>query len=654
MSAWFTAVDLADLRLPGLPSTKRGVNLQADAEGWADARTMDGKPLARRKAGRGRGFEYHLNVLPGSARAAFLSRQAEAVETSDAKTSKGTDRAALWARFECLGARGKAHARSRLEVLQQVEQLIEGGSTKTAAVTVTAKEHGVSAASIWNWYELVDGADRADWLVWLAPSYKGGGKAKAEISPEAWEVFKADYLRASKPGPTECWNRLQRAAKDRNWVLPGNVKTLVRKMDREVDPYLVVLMRDGPQVLESKYPAQRRTRSYLKALQAINYDGHKLDLFVRWPNGVVGRAMLLAFQDLSSNKILAWRLDTSESAEGFRLAFGDVVENWGLPEMVFSDNTMAAAAKSNTGGSRFRNRYKIKDDDFLGLFPALGVDLRFTRPAHGQSKPIERSFGELARYISKAPECEGAYTGNAPGNKPHNYNSKSIDIEDLLPIIEREVDFYNSRTDRNGMVAKGRSHDDVFFESYTRDLIRKPDPDNEAFRRIWLLAVEGLTCRSPDGAVHLYGNRYWSLELGRRCGQKVAVRYDPDRLHQGVHVYDLDGRYIGEAECIDDTGFTDRDGAKDHAKRLSDFKRAVQAQQDAELSLQAADVAARMPAHVAASVPDARVIRPQRFHGNAAVQIAADPFNDQDRDVFNDDFVRNVLKLKEARDRRGL
>ena len=61
---WLSAREIAEAAkaglLPGLPTTKRGVNALADRERWADT------PLARLRPGRkgGGGLEYHVDVLP--------------------------------------------------------------------------------------------------------------------------------------------------------------------------------------------------------------------------------------------------------------------------------------------------------------------------------------------------------------------------------------------------------------------------------------------------------------------------------------------------------------------------------------------------------------------------------------------------------------
>lgn len=74
MKRWYSPLDLEALNLPGMPDSKRGINLMADREGWRDA-TVAGKRLARRRKGRGGGWEYHVNALPLAAQRALAERE---------------------------------------------------------------------------------------------------------------------------------------------------------------------------------------------------------------------------------------------------------------------------------------------------------------------------------------------------------------------------------------------------------------------------------------------------------------------------------------------------------------------------------------------------------------------------------------------------
>ena len=60
---WFTAAEIADLRLPGLPGDKSSVNRRARQEGWALQVAVGNTPLARERQGRGGGGDVGV---PGS------------------------------------------------------------------------------------------------------------------------------------------------------------------------------------------------------------------------------------------------------------------------------------------------------------------------------------------------------------------------------------------------------------------------------------------------------------------------------------------------------------------------------------------------------------------------------------------------------------
>jgi len=62
--SWFSAKQLAELHLPGLPTTSRGVQHRAKREGWVFKRNENDRPLCRRIKRRGGGLEYHYSILP--------------------------------------------------------------------------------------------------------------------------------------------------------------------------------------------------------------------------------------------------------------------------------------------------------------------------------------------------------------------------------------------------------------------------------------------------------------------------------------------------------------------------------------------------------------------------------------------------------------
>ncbi len=86
MKGWFTLQQFAGMNLPGLPNSKQGMHQLAWQNRWAESKSPDAEPLARKRQARGGGMEYHISLLPPEARAA-LSAQVTKVETATLKVT---------------------------------------------------------------------------------------------------------------------------------------------------------------------------------------------------------------------------------------------------------------------------------------------------------------------------------------------------------------------------------------------------------------------------------------------------------------------------------------------------------------------------------------------------------------------------------------
>ncbi|MEO1398315.1 MAG: transposase, partial [Pseudomonadota bacterium] len=358
-------------------------------------------------------------------------------------------------------------------------------------------------------------------------------------------------------------------------------------------------------------------RNSLRVLEVVNADFHRFDVFVRWPEDTVGpagieRPQLAAFQDVHSGKILSWRVDRTPNARAVQLAIGDMVKTWGIPSKLLLDNGREFAAKSITGGTPTRFRFKVKDDDVPGLVTALGIEVIWATPYSGQSKQIERAFRDMCDRVAKHPEFAGAYTGNSPGAKPENYGSKAVELDTFLEVLTEEIELHNAKGDRRGEVACGRSFNEVFNEGYKAHPIRKA---TDAQLRMLMLGAEGVTVSRGDAAIRFMGNRYWAGWLHEHQGQKIVARFDPADLQAGLYVYAMTGEYLGEADCLEKTGFTDVDGARAHNRARRQWIRAQKDLAKAEGGLSPAEVAgalSRARRKDTAPNPDARVVRPLR------------------------------------------
>jgi putative transposase len=635
---WFSADELAGLALPGMPGTKRGVQMMADLDQWV--RSDYKNKYWRMRAGRGGGVEFHYTLLSTAAQAkisiAFMAaEQADSART--AKAAIGRDEAA--ARFDKLPQKHKDQALFRLNAIQAVDDLHMTGVGLCEARAQVARILDVAPSSISGWEARVQHVAVCDRKYYLA-SHHAGRAESVECHPDAWEFLKADYLRLSQPTFEKCYRDLKGVAAEQGWTIPS-ARTLQRRIDA-LPEGLKVLTREGQEAIKRIFPAQERDRSVFHALQAVNADGHKWDVFVKWPDGTIGRVMMVAFQDLYSGKMLSYRLDRSENKDAVRLAFGDLVEKYGIPDECLLDNGRAFASKWMSGGIGNRYRFKVKDEDPDGIMKQLGVTVHWATPYHGQSKPIERGFRDFAGDIAKDLRFEGAYTGNSPVSKPENYGSKAVPFELFAQVVAQGVAEHNARVGRKTKVAAGRSFDQTFKESYEKSEPKKATAEQ---RRLWLLAAEGITAAKVDGSIKLLGNRYWSEFLHEHRGQKLVIRFDPQQLHQEMHVYRLDGSYLGAAKCIEAVGFFDTAAGRDHAQTRGRFVKATKAAREALIKMTPVQAAKLLPEIEEPEPAESKVVRPVfATRGNAALQ----PRHQEDDDPQDAAMAQGLRRMNQA------
>lgn len=634
MREWATATEIADMRLPEMPDTAQGVHYlikqgQWNRPEWRNTHWRD-------REGRGGGREYRFSVLPPAPRAEWVKRFTTvdvAIDSARAE-ERSTSFSSEWRIFALRPDSQRQEAGRRKAILLQLAELERGGTKTMDAYNYVSAAHKVPPKTIRRWRDAVKAINPGDWLPFLAPNHTGR-TARAECTPAAWDFFQAEYLRLEQPTLQQSYRVLKRAAVAQGWIIPS-AATLERRIKTDLAPEHVILARQGERALKAMYPPQTRDRSVFVAGQAVNADGHKIDVFVRWPDGVIGRPIILAFQDLYSGMMLSWRCDRTENKELVRLAYGDVVDNFTIPDYAYLDNGRGFASKWITGGTKKRHRFKHEGDDLEGVMKTLGTEPIFVTPYSGQSKPIERAFRDWANNIAKDARFAGAYTGNNPMAKPENYGSKAIPLDDFLRVVAEGVVEHNERVGRDTRICQRRlSFRQAFDESF---IDSQPHKLPEEMRRLWLMASEVITARKPDASLILHGNRFHADFLYQFMGQRVQVRFDPQNLHDDLFVYTMDGRFLGQAPCLEAVGFNDIAAAQQHARDRKTFMKVTK--QALELQRRKKDVSGvaailnDIPL-TDAPVPETKVVR--LFSGNAALALpvqAAPELLDEEDDAF--------------------
>lgn len=631
---WWTSKEIAEAGLPDLPRSTRGVEKVIERFNW---RAQSG--FARSRSGRGGGWEYSWRLFPSRAQAALLavSRPINTDRPAD------TTRAEAWEWFDSLPEKPKAEARRRLEVIQSVEALAGGGMTKDLAAHMIASRRNVSHRTIWNWFAAVEGIRPDDRLPYLAPRHRAARRKvkRAEVSAEFWDVLKSDFLRPERPTFSACYRRAIRIAEAEGWQIAPE-RTMRRRLEAEVSALTITLCRKGVDALKAAYPAQTRDRMSLHAMEAVNADYHRFDVFVRWPaeagsnaEDEIVRPQMVAFQDIYSGRILSWRIDKTPNKVGVSLALGDMVERFGIPDHIVLDNGREFANKFLTGGTPTRFRFKVKDDDIPGILTTLGVKVHWATPYSGQSKPIERAFRDLADDIAKDPRFSGAYTGNGIDAKPENYGSAAVPLERFIEVVAEGIEEHNARAGRRGQTTMGRSILETFDASYAEAQIKIATAEQ---RRLWLMGAEGLKADAKNGAIQFMGNKYYAEWMYDIAGQKVVGRFDPAALWDGLHIYALSGEYLGLAACTESAGFFDIAEARNHAAARRKWMKAEKEAAKAAVAFDAAQLGTYLDGASAKTPPpvvqaEAKVVRPAVFEKAARPAPTAKPLTKEEQEA---------------------
>jgi hypothetical protein len=574
-------------------------------------------PFSIAKVRGGDAHVFTLETLPADVCAAVDALRARATayaeRVSIANGTKVQARIALaWADFEPAAGWRRKIAELRQSALIRVGELVEQGRTledARFAVADTLRLDGFvscGASALKRWGRTVKDIPRSAWLPLLLPDERGR-PLRTSIHRGAWDAFKVDFLRLEQPTLESCYRRLNRLAAQRpDWLPLPSLKTFKRRLAEEIPLAARVLARKGEEALERMGPKIARDRSDLAALEAVTADGHKFDVAVLFPDGSTGRPIIVGWQDIASGKLLSYRIGKTETADVARLSFCDMVERYGIPAHAFLDNGRAFAAKQNTGGTPTRYRYKVRAEDPAGVLTRLGTRVHWVTPYNGKAKPIERTWADFARDISKRPEFAGAYLGNSPDNKPENYGSRAVPWDEFVRVVADGIAEHNAREGRRSKVCDGRSFDATFADLYACATITKA---TQAQLSMLLLASDVFKVHNGTGEVHFAGNRYWSEELCEHQGEQVELRFDPEALHAGVHAFTLGGDVIGYVSCIGAFGHGNTDQLRAAIQRKKDFRKKHRDYLRAREAFEFTPAAAALPAISEPPRPIAGVVR---------------------------------------------
>lgn len=568
---WYTAQELADMKLPGLPETDSAILRLVKKNLWPS-----------RSKTRGKGFEYQppkavmkligekvLGAVVGNALATTPKAMANTLNNvpavrEDRYTKTGAvviaglnrkakkdgdltdkDRARRDASLLLCGAIDSAMMEvgcsARQAIMALCQHLVAGVArpelVDAANITYTKPRAGgqtydALVSRLQKMYTAYDkGRLQGDVAMFLVP----GQRQEEQYPPYLIKAFLIHFCHPNRPSVMTAWrnsafwfeqNSLERPAVDTFYRIEKRLPVTVKYRGRVTGSEWRSLL-----------PYVARDVSMFKANDIWVGDGHSFKAKVQHP--IHGRPFvpeITVIRDWVSRKIVGWSVDMAESCIAVSAALRDaMLRTSARPLVYYSDNGSGQTAKQ-------------LDHPVHGVLARMGIAHETGIPGNPQGRGIiERLWGDT--FIALAREYP-TFQGRSGDENTINRMLKDLNKkepktmlprwDDFLADVAKVVEEYNSR------------NHSVIGMTPNQAYSQKIDPDSidvgvtaQELASLWMPQVERVPQR---GLIELFKNEYAMPELVNLLaeGERVVVRFDIHRPEK-VMVFRLDGRYLGEA-----------------------------------------------------------------------------------------------------------
>lgn len=543
MKMWLTAAEFAELaasgELPGLPGTKRGMNLLIAREGWAQNRS-----LCRSRQGRegGGGDEFHIDLLPLSTRLAYAARHCR-IEVEDlCPTITDSDG---------LSIRARAERDARLVLVKLADRFRHDHDLSIAAadalfssmfnsrsIDVPAWVHEVigctSVRSLARWRSARDIDANA-----LGHDPARARKGTGQLDRACDGRVRTFALAAVAKMPFLSTKRLLELLKDTfgaEFVAPP-LRTLQRQLAIWRDEYKnELLLLTDPDAYRSKVEFSATGVIRAERLNQLwMIDASPADIMLK-----EGRHSVYLAVDVYPRRTKVLATPTPRAA-GVGLLMRKCLIAWGVPEMVLTDNGSDFVAASTQR-----------------LFSSLGIESERSQRYDPKSKgkgTIERPIGTFQRDLAGLP----GFIGHSVADRRVIENRKGFakrlgaDEKELFGVDMDLAEFQAWCDDWSDTIYASTQHEGLGrrtpFEvaaSYAGTVRRV---DNTAALDILLAPVAGKDGlrRVTKTGIRIDGEYYLTSSV--MPGETVFCRMDPADMGR-LMLFEPDGEtYVGDAVC---------------------------------------------------------------------------------------------------------
>lgn len=561
----YSAMQIAELGLPGYPATERRVRERAKNEGWT----------AMKEPCQG-GFAtvYPLAFLPSELREAIALATAKPL---DLPATPSVDKSLVVAEPSNLPAITELKdwqrkvMDARLAIIRVVDDLTKHYGTNKAINTLLQRVHE---------HKLPANLDYLYKVIPQANARSGDSEGKRTLSRTSifrWKCLLQKGMTALAPVGVECdevpawagyfvecWNRPQKptvpeAMENMAKNLPPGMTmpsyAQVMRFQKKRSKLDIQKGRKSGTELQAHKGHRVRDTSDLVPLEIGVCDGHSFKARVAHPvHGKPFYPEICTVVDAATRVITGWSVGLAESAQTVTDAIRhsatitETKQEGGIFNILYTDGGSGNAAKRNT-------------DEFYGLFARIGTRWEKGIPGNAQGHGLIeiinknvwiRAAKDLPTFSGKAMDkltYRKMYLLVNSEIKKNGVSEHLASWPQFLELCQQTVDAYNRRP--HSQLPKiddpenGKRRHMCPLELWAWHISQGWDPAKHQFsdgviEALFLPRHPAMVVRA---AVTLFGNTYSDKTLDHYTGERVQVGYD---IHNGerVQVFDKDGRLI--------------------------------------------------------------------------------------------------------------
>jgi putative transposase len=501
---YFTAIEYADMQLPGLPKTESGIKRKAKKGHWEK----------RPRQGRGGGWEYSIESLPANARLAFIDRTLNLSTPNAGETLPPKDPSQIkpWQ---------KKIADRRLKIVKEFFQVRKDIPPKklTEVKRKFSKHNNINYKTLNNWiFDYQHGGYQA-----LVPNWNNG-EYQSIITPEIAKFIEKNFLQPLGPPIKKVHEDLCKTFADKGLRLP-TYRTVAAFIESKWTAGQQLLIRDKEAWNRLYDPFVRRDWTKVELNEVWIGDHKQIDVACLY-RGKAIFPWLTVVEEAKSRKFVGWILVPTPNALAIGQSFLYGVSKYGPPKTFYVDRGKDYKSKYIAGEKERKDiNGDLIDPALPGLVANLGTEIFYAVGRNPREKICEPAFGI---FTDRSKDLPG-YRGHSVKTRPKKLDHE-IKTMNLLTFEELSVKIDDLLNERNARLhsTTGKTPDS-YWEGF------QPIIPSQHVLDYLLMDVQEATVK--DSSVLIKGLLYRGDELFKLAGERVEVRRDPKDIRRAVIIY---------------------------------------------------------------------------------------------------------------------